>query len=102
MTLTKEDVRAIAARQRTRAADAQALGHDERRIEQERRAMAIAGALAGAEPPRGLVRALLSLVEADEKPDPPEAKRSGPAPGARRVLQRKKKAMAAVEQATLW
>lgn len=100
VTLTEEDIRAISARQKIRAADAQSLGYDERRVEQERRALDVASELAGANPPRGLVRALLALVEADEKPDPPQPKSSGPAPGARRVLKRKKPALTA--QDSLW
>ena len=101
MTLTKEEVAAMEARRKVRAADAQALGYDERRAAQEGRAATVARQLAGGEPPRGLIRALLALVEADEKPDPPETKSSGPAPGARQVLKCKK-AAPAVAQEVLW
>ncbi len=101
MPLTKDDAPVMAARQRVRAADAQCLGYDERRAAQEKRAAEVARQLAGEDPPRGLVRALLALVEADERPDPPKPQSAGPAPGARQVLKRKKAAPAAVQE-VLW
>ncbi len=90
MTLTKAEVAEIEARRRIRAADAQALGYDERRRAQQERAVVIARQLAGKNPSRSLVRGLLELVEADEKPDPPVVRSSGRAHGSRRVLKPKK------------
>jgi hypothetical protein len=91
----------MAAQQKIRAADAQAMDPEERRAAQEDRANAIAQQFAGPTPSRNLVRSLLSLVEADEKPDPPEPRNTGPSPGARRVLKRKNPAVAVPEDA-LW
>jgi hypothetical protein len=97
MTLTKADIAEIEARRKIRAADAQALGYDERRQAQQERAAVIAHQLAGKNPSRSLVRGLLELVEADEKPDPPVVRSSGRAHGSRRVLKPKK-----VVQESLW
>lgn len=97
MTLTEAEVAAMEARRKVRAADAQSLSCDERRQAQEERALVIAEQLAGKNPSRSLVRGLLELVEADEKPDPPVVRSSGRAHGSRRVLKPKK-----VVQEALW
>ena len=71
--------------------------YEERKADQRARAHEIAHQLAGSRLSRGIVRAMLALVEADERTDLPEPVAPGPAPGARQVLQKK-----APEQEGLW
>lgn len=69
---------------------------NDRGADQAARAHQIAYELAGSRLTRGIVRAILSLVESVEGAGGPAAVRPGPAPGARQVL-----AKAPVQEA-LW
>lgn len=102
MTLSKDDVAAMSLRQKIRASEAESLDRDLRRALQLERAYAVARSLCGkTTPPRGLVATMLALVEADERPAPPEQSSGGPAGGARQVLKPKKKPEPAAQE-TLW
>lgn len=72
---------------------------DERAADQQIRAEVIAAQLTGMHhPARGIVRAMLALVVADERTDLPREKSPGPDPGARQVLKTAPK----VTQDALW
>jgi hypothetical protein len=83
--------------------DEERIAGDHRRREQQiARAEQIAYELAGERVTRGIVRAILELVEADERDDlPPPARHPQSAPGARQVLQKKPARPDRGEQLTL-
>lgn len=62
---------------------------EERPRRQQARAEQVAFGLTGGRVTRGIVKAVLALVVADEHPEPEGERSSGVSPGARQVLKRK-------------
>ena len=71
------------------------------RLRQQARAEEITRQLTGGKVTRGIVNAILALVVADERPEPPTESSAGPAAGARQILQ-PKKVQTPTLQDTLW
>ncbi|MCH9728407.1 MAG: hypothetical protein K0U84_01765 [Actinomycetia bacterium] len=71
---------------------------EERARRQQARAEQVAHDVTGGRVTRGIVKAMLALVVADEHPEPEGEKSSGVSPGARQVLKLKPKPV----QEALW